>query len=231
MRAFISRDLSPDSVFRSTLVARGWAVSGQSLVAMAALPFEVVPDCDWVFFSSQNAVQFFFQTLKNQGLAGPMAAHWAAIGPATANVLVQQGVLPDFVGTGDPMATAARFRAQFASQNAAMLRVLFPAARHARQSLRAQLAADFECIFLEIYDNQPLAQFPSRSEDALVFTSPMNAEAYFAKYQLLENQRVVAIGTSTAAALLGLGVQNLNTAAEPSERALAEAVLALDNWR
>jgi uroporphyrinogen-III synthase len=234
MRAFISRDLSPDSAFRAALAARGWAVSGQSLVVLAALPFEAVPDCDWLFFSSQHAVRFFFQTVENQGITIPRAAQgavrWAALGPATAHALAQQSVAADFVGTGDPMATAARFRAQCAPSAGALPRILFPAARHARQGLRAQLAADFECIPLEIYDNRPLAEFPARSEEVLVFTSPMNAEAYFSKYQLLDNQCVVAIGATTAAALRGLGLQVVATAAEPNERALAEAVLALDNW-
>lgn len=89
------------------------------------------------------------------------------------------------------------------------------------------LAPDFHCIHFEIYDNQPIAEPPFSAADVLVFTSPMNAEAYFSKNILEKKQRVVAIGETTAGALRELGVAEIEIAAEPTEKGLAEAVLRL----
>jgi len=55
-----------------------------------------------------------------------------------------------------------------------------------------------------------------------VFTSPLNAQAYFARYALLEGQKVVAIGRTTAQAIADLGISNVITAPTPTEEVLAE---------
>lgn len=89
------------------------------------------------------------------------------------------------------------------------------------------LSPDFQCIHFPIYDNQPLAEVPHSEADVLVFTSPMNAQAYFAKNNLGKNQRVVAIGKTTAEALRELGISKIEIADASTEQALAEAVLRL----
>jgi len=219
MTVFISRDLAPDSDFQRLLIERGWPVSGQSLVVLTALPFETIPPADWIFFTSQQAVRFFFRQLQEQGIAQP-AAKWAVLGTVTAKVLAEYVGSVDFVGTGEPESTAAGFRtvAQRGS-------ILFPSARHATHTLRTLLSPDFPCLHFEIYDNQPVLNPPFRVDDVLVFTSPLNAAAYFAKHRLQEMQRVVAIGGTTAAALSGWGISEIIVATEPTEAGLAEAVL------
>ena len=89
------------------------------------------------------------------------------------------------------------------------------------------LAGDYQCIHFPIYDNRPLAAPPYSDAEVLVFTSPMNAQAYFSKHILAEKQRVVAIGQTTAGALRELGIATVEVAASPDERGLAEAVLRL----
>jgi uroporphyrinogen-III synthase len=59
-------------------------------------------------------------------------------------------------------------------------------------------------------------------EEVLVFTSPMNGEAYFGLHALLAGQRVVAIGPTTAEALKQFDPA---VATSPTEEALARAVL------
>jgi uroporphyrinogen-III synthase len=87
------------------------------------------------------------------------------------------------------------------------------------------LSPDFQCIHLSIYDNQPVADPPRSDADILVFTSPMNAQAYFSKNNLGKKQRVVAIGATTAGALRVLGIGEIEIAKEPTEQGLAEVVL------
>lgn len=225
MTAFISRALLPDSDFRSVLRAHGWGVFGQSFVMLSAMPFEKIPDCDWLFFSSQNAVRFFFQNLEQQKMEVP-TAQWAALGVSTARVLEGFTGKVDFIGTGEPKGTSQLFRRHCARLKS-VGPVIFPAARRSRQSVMVLLNMDFQCAHFEIYDNQPIANPLQRSENVLAFTSPMNAEAYFSHHALLPGQRVAAIGGTTDRMLQQLGIAESAIAAEPTERGLAEAVLTL----
>jgi len=223
MTAFITRTLSADSKFKELLSIAGWKVEGESLVEFSPLPFREIPAAHWIFFTSQNAVRFFFETVENQKIAIP-ESKWAALGEVTARVLAKYAGRVDFTGTGDPATTAAAFRKQFLSKGNA---ILFPAARHARLSLQSMLEPDFICIRLEVYDNRPVTDPPFSAAEVLVFTSPLNAETYFSKHTILTFQRVIAIGRTTAGVLKALGITGVCVAAAPSEQALAEAVLRL----
>ncbi len=219
MTAFISRDLSDTSEFRLLLSGQGWQVTGHSLVELSALPFHTLPIVDWVFFSSKNAVRFFFQQVEKEGLVLP-TLQWAALGEATAKALTGYVQTMQFTGTGDPVSTAAAF-----GEVAGGRVVLFPGARHSQQSVQRLLAATVRGIHLEVYDNRPVDAPALCTDSVLVFTSPMNAEAYFSRHALKTGQRVVAIGATTAATLQALGMPAVITANEPTETALAKAVL------
>ena len=221
MTAFISRPLSADSEFRHVLTARGWQVTGRSLVAFSALPLPAIPAADWIFFSSQNAVHFFFQQMEKGAITIP-SVRWGALGAATAKALQEYVETVDFIGSGEPISTAIAFQMMAAGTT-----VIFPGARHSRQSLQRLLDDAVHCIDLEIYDNCPVSDPALCSEAILVFTSPLNAESYLTRHPLQAHQRVVAIGQTTATALQELGVEALTIATAPTEVALAQAVLAL----
>lgn len=221
MTAFISRDLTPHSAFRALLEPRGWVVNGESLVQLTPLAFPEVPAADWIFFSSRNAVAFFFRQLERQALPRP-AVQWAAIGRATAEALTAWVGKIDFCGAGDPETTAASFGRLAAGQ-----RVVFPGARHSRQSIPLLLTGTIESVMFEIYDNIPSPNPIRRDEAVLAFTSPMNAQAYFAHHLLQPHQRLLAIGATTATTLHDLGFPHVSIAKEPSEAGLAAAALKL----
>lgn len=225
MTAFISRALMPDSDFRSVLRANGWGVFGQSFVMLSPMTFTKIPAGDWLFFSSQNAVRFFFQNIENQKLEIP-EARWAALGASTARVLEGFTKRVDFVGTGEPKGTAQLFRRHCKNLDK-IGPIIFPAARRSRQSVMMLLNLDFKCAHFEIYDNQPVANPAQRLEHILAFTSPMNADAYFSRHALLPEQQVVAIGGTTDRTLQNLGINEVTIAAESTERGLAEAVMTL----
>lgn len=228
--AFITRDLAPDSDFRRILTERGWQVWGQSLVTLTPLPFGSVPLCDWIFFSSQNAVRWFFEQaaqLPDWSAARAEAIRWAAIGEATERVLMKYVERVDFVGTGEPHETARRFALPSPTGGAGGGVVLLPAALHSEKTLFTALSLDFQCVQLPVYDNRPAPDPPMCTDDVLVFTSPMNVRAYFGRHVLQEKQRVVAIGSTTAAALKSYGALNPTIAQSTTESSLAEAVA---NW-
>jgi len=223
MTVFISRELPLDATFLLLLQAEGWQVAGQSLVQLSPLPFSALPAADWAFLSSQNAVRFFFQQMEKESLVWP-DLRWAALGEATAKVLAAYAGSLDFVGSGDPKSTAAAFQRLAAGST-----VLFPGARHSLQSVQRLLGDTMQGIHLEVYDNRPVADPAQRHESVLVFTSPLNAGAYFSRHSLQPGQQVVAIGATTTATLQKMGITTVITAAAPTEMALASAVLALTN--
>ncbi len=222
MHVFITRAQTPDSEFSRLLRAKGWEVYGQSLVTLEPLPFEAVPDCDWIFFAGKNAVHFFFEQVRKQDIPLP-AVQWAALGAATAEALSSYVETVDFMGNGDPESSAKVFQTRPITTPS--VRVLFPAARHSMKSIASYLDDHFQAIHLEVYNNQPIACPPQRNDQVLVFTSPMNARTYFSRYPLLPFQKVVAIGATTAKALHRLGISDVMTAAAPNERSLAERVM------
>lgn len=216
-RVFISRLLVDDSPFWQ--LGDGWQVFHQSLVNFRALPFVLPVRFEWVFFYSAQAVHSFFEGLQ-QPL--PPALRWAALGPGTAKAMRHWGIEADFVGSGVAATLAADFVAC-----ARGCRVLFPQARHSRRSLEKIIDSQLMAYPLVVYDNQPLATFEIPFCDYLIFTSPMNAQAYYSRYTQQQGQQVIAIGQPTAEKLRSLGVDNPAIAEQPSEASLVQLLRTL----
>lgn len=88
--------------------------------------------------------------------------------------------------------------------------------------LKDQLIA----LDLVVYDNQIRAQLHIPPSRYAVFTSPLNAQAYFGQLPATATlPRLIAIGNTTARALEQLGARNFRIAAEASEQGLAKVVL------
>src|SRR5690606_1099064 len=134
--------------------------------------------------TSKNAVRFFFERFESGGDSKSPPdlppVKWAALGQATAQALAGYAGKVDFTGTGEPKSTATAFRRICNPP----VDILFPAASHSRQSVMSLLAPDFQCVHLPVYDNRPIDDPLHSDADVLVFTSPLNAEAYFSKNNL-----------------------------------------------
>ncbi len=217
-KVFISRELSPDSVFLQKLVAAGYEVIGKSLVQFSSVSFTTLPDTDWIFFYSKTAVGFFFETSRKADL--PINAQLAALGEGTAKAIEKQGFQTNFTGNGEPSATAKAFL-----NIAKGKRVLFPRAANSRQSIQQLLENQIIVIDLIVYQNEPRTDFALPICQWLVFTSPLNAEAYFQRYPLQANQKILAIGETTAQTLRKLKLINPYISDSPSEEALANIIL------
>ncbi|MBN8683098.1 MAG: uroporphyrinogen-III synthase [Chitinophagales bacterium] len=219
MRVFISRECLPGSLFYDRLNARGYTVTGQSLLQLNPLPLRNIPAADWIFFASGNAVRFFFE-LPTEILPATATVQWAALGPATAATLRTFIGKVDFEGDGRPESCAAAFAPLARGQT-----VLFPAAQHSQRSIQKMLDDQIQAIDLALYANVPLPDIAPRTEAVLLFTSPMNARAYFSKHARLPEQRIIAIGASTAKALQELRVGAFEVSEFPDEESLAKMVL------
>ncbi len=215
MTAFITRDLAPDSDFLYLLSREGWQVNGFSLLEFEGVPFSY-PRVDWIFFYSKNGIKFFFEQEEyaNEKLA--------VMSKASAEYLLEYNMKADFIGTGDADTTAPTFLKMAKGK-----RVLFPHAKNSRHSIRKIIENEIDVIDVLVYENRKITDFPPSNAAVLVFTSPMNVEAYFEKYELKEKQKLVAIGHTTATKLAELGFENIKIAIEPNEMALAETVLSI----
>lgn len=219
-RVFISRELQPDSPFLALSAEPSWVVQAESLVEFAAVPPPGdVPVADWLFFYSTKGVQFFLAQATP-----PMGTRLAALGPGTAAALAQAGYPPDFVGTGEPSATAALFLPFAAAQH-----VVFIQARHSRRAIQQHLNTRIRATEWVVYDNIPKSIFDIFPCDYLVFTSPLNVQAYARRYAWPTSVRVVSIGGTTSAALIQAGMQHYRQAPQPSEAALLTCIREWEN--
>ena len=217
-KVFITRDLKETDFFKTALEEVGFSVFGQSLIAFSGIDFGLIPDCDWLFFYSKNGVKYFFENIDNQSFIHKKIG---TIGESTANFLIQNfGLKADFIGTGEPLQTAKDFLQIAANQT-----VIFPRAKHSKQSIQQELGNAIIAKDLIVYENQPLSDFEVIDADILVFTSPMNVEAYFNKMVLKPNQKIVSIGNTTAKALKNIGFERFFISETPSEKSLVKAVL------
>lgn len=221
-RIFISRKLRPDGAFVRLLSGHDLQVSGHSLLRFEGTSFDAVPDTDWIFFYSRKAVSFFFRRVKELGWTPKQGLRWGAIGSSTAVALEAWEIKADFTGDGHPESTAAGFL-----KVAQGCRVLFPRAANSRQSIQRALAGRIEAVDLIVYRNEIDPEAPRPEADILVFTSPLNARAYFQQYRPDAGVKIIAIGRTTAATLRELDVTDPIIAPEPSEAGLARAVLSI----
>ncbi len=218
-KIFITRNLSDDSPFMKTLTPLGYQIVGESMVEFLPVPFSVPPESDWIFFYSGNGVRFFFQ--QERATAAGREPRFGAMGQGTANALESLGKKVDFIGSGPPSEVAAQFLMVAGGR-----RVVFPRAYHSRRSIQQLLEGEIEAFDLVVYENRANPGLVAEDFEFLVFTSPLNVEAYFVENELRDGQKVISIGNTTGEALRKQGILDFQTAASPSEKHLASIILA-----
>jgi len=219
-KIFITRDLSSNSFFKTELEKKGFHVHGESLLEFELIPFEEIPEADWIFFYSQKGVDFFFQNIKTQNIFLDKKINIAGFGEKTAERIVLHGIKCNFIGTGKAATTTPFFL-----EKTKGLKVLFPRAENSQRSVQQIIGDQIITEDLVLYKNFAKKDFHISKMDALVFTSPLNAKAYFKKYKFEEGQLVFAIGETTAQTLLNLGIQKVFFPKKPAEEELVNILL------
>jgi uroporphyrinogen III methyltransferase/synthase len=191
---------------------------------------------EWVVFTSQHAVRFFWETLREGGRDARALAtcKLAAVGPATSDALLAHGLAVDvqaerFVAEGVLEALERR-------DDVVGARVLYVSAEGAREVLREgleELGAIVEVIplYRSVPDTEaaaPLRALVEAGDAALVtFTSASTVHAFVDAVGAERARRVpaVSIGPQTTAAARAAGLDLRGEAAEATIAALADAVL------
>ena len=217
-RIFISRNLTIESAFYALLNNKA-SIEAQSLINFEAVPIPQTPVSDWLFFYSKKGLDFGWPHLRTLNPLPKIAV----LGAASAEYLEQRfGQVADFVGMGTPIPTAKAFLEVASGQ-----RVCFVQAQNSRQSIAQLLGTQIQTQSLVVYNNCPKTTLDIPPCDILVFTSPLNVQAYYQQYSIQKQQKVIAIGQTTAKALTELGLTTYTIAPAPHERALAHSCLAL----
>ncbi|RZK82491.1 MAG: hydroxymethylbilane synthase [Pedobacter sp.] len=222
-KVFISREIGEHSYFRKALEKHKIEIEGKSLIRTFPIvnvldPF-YLKNIDWIFFSSRNAVEYFFK-LKP---ALSKKVKFGVVGRGSEDALRKFGELADYVGeSGDITEVAESFAELVSGQT-----VLFPRAQDSLLSIQKSLNADTKIVDLPIYETVVEDDIDQTYADVLIFTSPSNVDAYFAENLLDPGQQVIAIGNSTGKKFDEMGV-SYSLPYSPDEIGLAEAVFGIE---
>ena len=216
---FITRELSNHSYFRKALEKHGIHIEARSLIRTVPVITKLAPhilaDADWIFFSSKNAIEYFFQ-LKPQL---PQNVKFGVIGAGSEEALRLKGYFASYAGGGMDTAEVAAAFAKIANGK----KIVFPGAEESMRSIQQGMSADTKIVDLPVYETILEEDVEGSGADVLVFTSPSNVEAYFADNLLEPNQKVIAIGKATGKKFDEMGTRYI-LPFSPDEVGLAEAV-------
>lgn len=194
---FISRDERKHDFFFNTLKENKFSVSGKTLIETRLMDFErVLGDrkYDWIFFSSKNAVRYFFAKKKNV----PSAIKIGVIGKATAEEVRKHNRKVDFIGSSTNTQLVGKQFASIVGSGVA----LFPQAKGSLKVIQQQFQRKEQVMELMVYETiKHNPKLETQNYHTLVFTSPSNVDAFFENNKLYPNQKVVAMGNATENAL------------------------------
>jgi hydroxymethylbilane synthase len=217
---FISRNLPEENLLRKRLAERGYHLVDLSLISVSPILFSRVPAADWIFFSSKNAIRHFF----SQSPAIGQRTRYAVFGPGSAGYLAEYGLRADFIGEGnDAEAIGRAFAAQVEHEV-----VLFPQAIDSIQTVQRQLSFNTTAKNLYVYKTDLKTHFTLPKTGTLVFTSPSNVMAYFQRYGISPEQKVIAIGTTTRQTLYDQGIKEVLVPDTFSEASIYERICSRD---
>lgn len=221
---FITRNLPEGSYLRKALTKHHIGIEDRSLIKtfpiINKLDSYIFKHVEWIFFSSKNAIEYFFQ-LEPQL---PKKVKFGVLGRASEDMLRRFGKAADFNGESEGIDTAdiAKTFARVANGST----VLFPGAKDSLRTVQQELSPDTKIIELPVYETVMEHHVEQSFAEVLIFTSPSNAEAYFATNLLEPGQKVVCIGKSTGKKFEEMGVP-YTLPYSPDEIGLAEAVFGL----
>ena len=213
---FISSDLQENDYIVRGLKALDYTVNYATLIDFSPINFDLPKEIDWLFFSSKNGVKYFFDTVKNISPTIKIAA----VNKGTARAILELGYPVDFIGQGGDIANVSQKFDETANG-----KIIFIQAKNSLRSIQKSISKNKDIHTLIVYENTPKASIKKRTEQILVFTSPMNVEAYLTNYPLEKNQSIISIGTSTSDRLKSLGYADVKTAFEPTYMSIMDEII------
>ncbi len=179
---------------------------------------------DWIVFTSKNGVAAVMR--RTDSIAGPKVA---AIGPATATALVENGVEPDIIpevyiseGIVDALGDVRGAK------------ILLPRADIARRALADELRNRGAQVHeIAAYHTRTVGKNPPDLEaaDAVTFTSSSTVLGFLETGSVPARAKVICIGPITAATARAHGLRVDGVADEYTEDGLVRALVAAFSYR
>ena len=220
---FISRDLSEESFLKRKIEILNYKLIDKSLISSSQIRYSYSPLTDWIFFSSKNAIKYFFA----QNPVILRKTRFAVFGKGSARYLREFDKQADFIGKGNNAILIAKQFAKLIDNET----VLFPMAIDSIQTVQRQLGYNNIAKNLYVYKTELKTDFVLPKAEILLFTSPSNVTAYFSKYQIAPEQKVIAIGTTTQQKLYSYGIKIVEVSKSFEEESLLQKLWQLANYK
>ena len=220
-KVFVTRTFNDKDYLPFALERLGYTVEGKSLIEFKQIRIKLLPQTDWIFFSSKHAVRYFF----NQKPELAANIKYGCIGTSTSAELRAFGKRADFIGTSTDIKLVGK---QFSSK-VGNDRVLFPIARGSMQSIQWQMVKRDNVFNLEVYATLKHSIEINPENEIIIFTSPSNVEAFFEKNKLSPHQKIIAMGEATGKALSKLKIKNISMPQSFDDLGLVRAVLGVSS--
>jgi uroporphyrinogen-III synthase len=195
-----------------------------------------IREYDWVMFTSQNAVELVWRTMRDRGLDARSLGHAriAAIGRATADALLASGLAADVIP--ERFVAESLVEALGRRDDVKGRRVLLPRAADARDVLPEGLRAlgahvDVIPIYRTVLDGDGAARVAERlraGDIDLVTLSSSSTARFFVDAVGVEAARVApaaSIGPVTSAAARALGLRVAVESEQSTIPALVDAIV------
>ncbi len=178
---------------------------------------------DWIIFTSQNGVRYFFLQLFNNDLDSRFFnnAKIAVLGEKTALEIKKYGIIPDFVPSRyNSNAFIEEYSKNYDISNNSILRIKGNFDKDPISDFLSKSSKKFETLIVyrinRVYPTEEEKEKIAKSNaDAVVFTASSTVENFFeilgnniAK-NIIEKAKVFAIGPMTAESLKNKGISNI----------------------
>lgn len=212
---FLSKTPVPSGPF-SKMTGTDIKLIAEPLIKTTRIPFSYTPQTKWIFFSSKNAIRYFFE----QSPVLPDGIKFGVISTASEEYLNMLGKNCDFVGWGTDLVKIGKSFATVLRNDS----VLFPQAMDSLRTIQKQIAFTNTLYNLYTYKTIIRTDFNIPYTNILIFTSPSNVEAYMRKYSIDFRQTIIAMGATTKYKLTQSGVKNVLTPLAFNEQGLYDAL-------
>ena len=221
---FITREINLGGYLESYLKTKNIALIGKSLIRTFPIIHKmdsgIFQQVDWIFFNSKNGVEYFFQLEPKLSPSIKIGV----IGRGSEMALKELGRDADFVGeTSDTTRVARKFSHLVEGKT-----VLFPQSKDSLRTIQHGLDPEkTKTIDLPLYETEAEKNVEIFMADVMIFTSPSNVDSFMQDHLMDPNQKVIAIGKSTANQLFNYGIQAHAIPYTPDEMGLAEALFGM----
>lgn len=182
------------------------------LIEPRPIEFELPDDScleavDWLFFTSANGVKFFFDRIKQLNLEIPESVQIVSVGRRTSDALNHAGYKVNFFPSES---LGQKLFEEFVSAHGdEQANVLYASAREVNFD-PAELFASTKLVYNRIvcYEvlptDAPIDLSGFTSEDFMLFTAPSAVRTFDERFGI-PTAHTIAIGKTTAAAMIGQG--------------------------